>query len=567
MDCRVSGNVGNVFSIDPALGDLQLTRALDFGSVSEYMLMVRASDSGNPPLASSLPVHIMVTMADNAPPRFLKTELAAEMLENQPMGTFVAHVEARSTSSIFFELIAGNTDDTFLINPSTGVILTKNSLDYEKTKLYNLTVEATNMAGAKGRCYVIVHVLDRNDNPPRFLQAAYSGFLLESALIGSLVLTEDNTPLVIKATDPDFELNALLSYEIVEALPRKYFHIDSSTGAIRTIMTLDHETYPAFTFHVRVSDVGKPRLSAEAAAKVVITVQDVNDCAPVFDALEYNSTLLLPTYPGVAVLQPHADDRDARSTLRYDLIDGNVGGAFRVDATSGLLSVHDPSKVQGVRLTLRVSDGKFSSVCTVNIRVERSESSGLVFQKPVYSGSILENSTKITVVTVVNVLGSALNEHVVFTILNPTDMFVIGRTSGVIRTSGKKFDREVKERYDLIVEARSSEDGTTSPRVSHVVVNVTILDVNDNCPMFVNLPYFATVSVTAVKGDVVTSVHAHDQDRGENGEVRYELIKGHGELFKVCRKTGEITLKQSLEGHNSDYELQVNKNIYFLFHL
>jgi protocadherin Fat 1/2/3 len=44
-------------------------------------------------------------------------------------------------------------------------------------------------------------------------------------------------------------------------------------------------------------------------------------------------------------------------------------------------------------------------------------------------------------------------------------------------------------------------------------------------------------------------------DKGENGEVRYELIKGHGELFKVCRKTGEVTLKQNLEGHNREYEL------------
>lgn len=52
-------------------------------------------------------------------------------------------------------------------------------------------------------------------------------------------------------------------------------------------------------------------------------------------------------------------------------------------------------------------------------------------------------------------------------------------------------------------------------------------------------------------------VHAVDMDKGENGEVRYELIKGHGELFKVCRRTGEITLKQNLEGHNREYELVI----------
>lgn len=46
-------------------------------------------------------------------------------------------------------------------------------------------------------------------------------------------------------------------------------------------------------------------------------------------------------------------------------------------------------------------------------------------------------------------------------------------------------------------------------------------------------------------------------DSGDNGEVRYELKKGHGELFKVCRKTGEISLKQSLEGHNREYQLTI----------
>ena len=73
-------------------------------------------------------------------------------------------------------------------------------------------------------------MLDKNDNPPQFLQAFYEGSISESSIIGSLVLTNDNTPLVIKAQDADSEVNALLNYDIIEALPRKYFHIDSSTG-------------------------------------------------------------------------------------------------------------------------------------------------------------------------------------------------------------------------------------------------------------------------------------------------------------------------------------------------
>jgi len=80
-----------------------------------------------------------------------------------------------------------------------------------------------------------------------------------------------------------------------------HFHIH--TGAIRTVMTLDHERISEFHFHVKVSDLGKPRLSSETVAKVEISVTDVNDCAPRFLHSVYNTTLLLPTYKHVAVLQ------------------------------------------------------------------------------------------------------------------------------------------------------------------------------------------------------------------------------------------------------------------------
>ncbi|XP_015586979.1 fat-like cadherin-related tumor suppressor homolog isoform X2 [Cephus cinctus] len=555
-----SGNVGNVFTIDPDLGLIRIARELDLSAASEYILLIKASDHGSPALMNTVPVHVMVTMADNAPPRFIQKELAAEIYENQQTGTYVKHVEARSTSSLQFEIKSGNTDDTFFINPSTGVITTKNQLDYEKTKFYNLTVAATNMAAAVAQCSVIVHVLDKNDNPPRFLQAVYNGEVSEGASIGSLVLTNSSTPLVIKAEDADSELNALLHYDIVEDLPRKYFHIDSSTGAIRTVMVLDHETIPEFVFHVKVSDLGKPKLSSETTAKVMITVTDVNDCPPKFLQNDYNATLLLPTYKNVAVLRVSANDPDSSegTSLRYDIIDGNKGHTFEIDSKTGTITVETPERLKkNYLLHVRVSDGKYSSVTQVNVNVEKSENSGLVFQKSVYEGTILENSTKISTVVVLNVLGSSLNEHIVFRILNPTEMFEIGSTSGAIRTTGIRFDREICDNYELIVEAKSHTPDRDKPRVAHVIVNITILDINDNCPMFVNLPYYAVVSVDAQKGDVITKVHAVDMDSGDNGEVRYELKKGHGELFKVCRKTGEISLKQNLEGHNREYQLTI----------
>jgi protocadherin Fat 1/2/3 len=87
--------------------------------------------------------------------RFNKQEHAAEIYENQPIGTYVKHLEARSTSSLFFEILDGNKDDMFFINPSTGVIITKRQLDYELNKFYNLSVEATNMV-SKRTCFFYV---------------------------------------------------------------------------------------------------------------------------------------------------------------------------------------------------------------------------------------------------------------------------------------------------------------------------------------------------------------------------------------------------------------------------
>ncbi|XP_065207257.1 fat-like cadherin-related tumor suppressor homolog isoform X3 [Planococcus citri] len=556
-----SGNIGNAFTIDETLGTIQVAKELDINSMHyEYLLNVKATDMGKPPLSSTLTVHIMVVMADNAPPRFTKVEVSSEMFENEPPGTVVKYLEARSTSSLMFEITDGNVDDMFEVNPSTGIVVTKRPLDYENNRVYNLSITATNMAGAKAMCYVIVHVLDRNDNAPEFVEIEYKGFISEAAPIGSLVLTADSLPLVLKARDNDSELNALLQYEIVEPTSKRMFHVVSNTGAIRTVMNLDYEVVSKVEFHVRVSDLGKPRLTSETVALVRISVIDVNDCPPVFSQNVYNATVITPTYNNIAVVQVNATDRDSKNLtkLSYAIADGNNGNTYLIVPETGLITVQDPIvgfRTSPHKLKVTVTDGLFTSECIVNVKWEKSEDSGLVFQRSIYYGVVQENQTKITTVVVVNVIGSVLNENLVFSILNPTNYFVIGKTSGVIRTTGVPFDRETQEYHQLIVQARSDDTERGNSRVAHVPVNITVLDENDNSPMFVNLPYYAVVSVDAEKGAVITRVHAVDLDKGENGEVRYELIKGHGELFRVDRKTGDVTLKQMLEGHNKEYQL------------
>ena len=67
--------------------------------------------------------------------------------------------------------------------------------------------------------------------------------------------------------------------------------------------------------------------------------------------------------------------------------------------------------------------------------------------------------------------------------------------------SGIPFDREVQDKYELVIEVRSEAGRGINPRVAHVIVDIEVLDMNDNAPVFVNLPYFAIVQRSKSKKD------------------------------------------------------------------
>lgn len=208
-------------------------------------------------------------------------------------------------------------------------------------------------------------------------------------------------------------------------------------------------------------------------------------------------------------------------------------------------------------LHIRASDGLYSAIAQIDINIETLSTPGFVFQKPSYTFSTIENSSKIVTVGLLNVVGNLLHENIEFSILSPTKMFVIGKTSGAIKTTGLPFDRESQDIYTIVIEARSLllYEKFKQMRRAIVRVDISILDVNDNCPIFVNLPYYATLSVDDAKGTVITKVKAVDLDSYENGDVRYEMKKGNGELFKVDRKSGELVLKQIIDGSTRVYDL------------
>nr|XP_033804886.1 protocadherin Fat 3 isoform X2 [Geotrypetes seraphini] len=550
-----AGNIGNTFKIAPILGIITISKEPDSSATEQFVLSVKATDQGSPPLSATAIVRISLTMSDNSHPKFTQKEYQAEVNENVDIGTSVLLLSAISQSTLIYEIKDGNVDGALAINPYSGVLTSQKALDYERIHSYQLIVQVTNMAGMASNTTVTVQIVDENDNPPVFLYSQYFGSISEGAPINSIVRSSDNNPMVIRATDADSNQNALLVYQIVESTAKKYFTVDSSTGAIRTIANLDHETIAHFYFHVHVRDSGNPQLTAESPVEVTIEVTDINDNPPVFTEAVFETILLLPTYVGVEVLKVRAEDPDSEvpPELTYSLIDGNMNN-FAIDSSSGVLTVKNNSLSKDhYILIIRVSDGKFYSTAMATIIVKEVMDSGLQFTRSFYSTSILENSTNITKVAIVNAMGSHLNEPLKYSILNAGNKFNIKSTSGVIQTTGLPFDREEQEMYELIVEASRELDHL---RVARVVVRVNIEDVNDNAPVFVGLPYYAAVQVDAEPGTLIYRVTAIDKDKGTNGELTYSLDEDYGH-FEIEKHSGSVILKEAFNSDLSNIEYGV----------
>lgn len=105
-----------------------------------------------------------------------------------------------------------------------------------------------------------------------------------------------------------------------------------------------------------------------------------------------------------------------------------------------------------------------------------------------------------------------------------------------LQTTGK-LDRETVPFYQLNISVR---DGGVPVRYGYQTVNVTILDVNDNPPVFAHTDYSAWLNESAPPGTVALQVMATDADLGENGRVTYYLPETADARFRVDPETGVI---------------------------
>ncbi|XP_072290397.1 protocadherin beta-16-like [Eucyclogobius newberryi] len=131
--------------------------------------------------------------------------------------------------------------------------------------------------------------------------------------------------------------------------------------------------------------------------------------------------------------------------------------------------------------------------------------------------------------------------------LKPSDNFILklhDQSDGgkkVEMILQKPLDREKEEIVSLLLTA---VDGGEPQRSGTMIIHITVLDANDNAPVFTQSIYEASIKENAVKGTLITQVSASDADKGSNGEVSYVIgnsMTSGSKLF-IITEEGKILL-------------------------
>ena len=436
---------------------------------------------------------------------------------------------------------------------------------YRETKsAYRLEVIAQDQGSDQVRsasCLITVNILDENDNEPTFSQSRYSASLKENVPRGTEVLR-------VQATDPDQGSNALIEYSL-ENVTHSAFTIDKDSGAIYTTDLLDRELIDSYTFNVMAVDGGTGMVkSSRAVASIIIT--DANDHTPQFDEFPFKVNMSATPAVGVPLVRLSASDPDlgAHSQLTYNLIRPEQRALFELSPSEGILTIingdttWEPGTIQ--RLEVTVSDAgrpPRSSTGLVEVSIEGGPAVTLTFQQETYHAELSENPTSGEDVTKVHAVRSdGRRQSVVYTFLrgNEDGAFEVNSNNGLIRVRDPEvIDYEKHKQFVLTIQGQGL--GNEKDLTAYATCIISIKDLNDNNPRFVQDLYRARVLEGLKKNTLVTTVNAFDMDYEQSGAgITYEIIGGNVDdaFYMTTAQPGVILTNAVLDREVRDsYEL------------
>ncbi|XP_064811378.1 protocadherin-20-like [Oncorhynchus masou masou] len=458
-------------------------------------------------------------------------------------------------------------------------LVVRQGLDREMQDLHEMTLVATDcgFTPLSATATVFIKVTDVNDNCPKFTLGSTQ----------KVVITED-TPrdtvvARVRATDLDLGPNAAITYSLspkVSERARELFSVDSHTGLISLRGDLRDRHSDSVSdrgeevvLKVLASGPHCPPADTQVTVSLLPAPYQENGIKIRFIAEHQNQTIVLqenqpPTV--LALLELPGDTSSVRGSS-YLSVEGEVPFSLSLQKGKYLLSTSKPLDYE-VKSEYHVSVVMRGDVeepaaqgfprREIQVRVVDVNDNAPQFLQSHYQIDIEENNPPGASLLKVRAqdADSGQNGQVTYKLDRPSHtaaamaLYRIDQNTGQLTVS-VPLDREQQDVHRLTVVAR---DNGSPPLESSVMVTITVLDQNDNAPVFITPHFIFFIPENIPPLAQVGKVGVSDIDAGLNGEVEVRVMNSSGSPFVIDNAQGTLRCMADVDREKQDrYELDL----------
>ncbi|XP_053964268.1 protocadherin beta-11 isoform X2 [Anastrepha ludens] len=329
---------GYVQFLSPLEGTLVLKKSLDYETMQNFTVKLRAQDQGSPPKYTDTTLRVVITDADDQNPKFQYESYTGELpsdgrpgeLRLRPEQIAAVDQDEGICAPIQYTIVQSQDTKYFRINPHTGIISLLTPIGY--ADLINgatLVVKATQIDNADRYALTTVMLTRAGTHGDMtslsFVQQKFLMRIREDTAVGNRILAL-----------PSNKPGKHLKYTILDPVNSKFFSV-GSLGEVILVKPLDYEKMTKHEFQVMATD-GLTNITADITMNVI----DVNDWEPRFRETHYE--FLVPKSPpdsqtesfdGILIGKVEAADGDRNDKLEFSLR-GQHAGPFEIDSNGSI---------------------------------------------------------------------------------------------------------------------------------------------------------------------------------------------------------------------------------------
>ncbi|VDK80581.1 unnamed protein product, partial [Onchocerca ochengi] len=530
-----------------------ITTATKLRAETDYNITVIASDP-NTQVTSSTSILVKVKPSmKQLIPIFSNDSYIFDVRENAPSGNLVESTNV--TTEIKYNIV-GNAKTYFEVN-NKGTIRTLLPLDYENKSVFHFIINTSYDNGPFTSLPITVNILDENDIEPRFPEKSYSATIMENSPINTFIINA-------QAMDDDSNLEYSLMMNTESSALSSLLHVDKY-GTIRNV-----EPLLGLEGRYQFAIIARDGQHTGASATIFLTILPTSKCQPTFPETVPNVVYVNENeFPGVTLAKfevtVSSEDCQITYAIWNDMKYVNETELFMIDTLTGELKakkMFDCEEHDRHALVIAAFSRDLFAELDVEVRVVDQNDNPIEVMDNNLLFGIPENENVGLLITKIRAFDRDISDKVYFHLKDDNKKFAIGLNDGILKLIGE-LDREDQDFYELRVMLTNSEKPPdTMDDVVFATVQIMVLDVNDNGPIFESNIYTKAIPRDAIAGMKIVKVLAMDPDlinasssNSDSDSVRYGIdetiyryadrVRQANGFINVDEKSGIVHLAQS----------------------